>query len=122
MTEYIYRFHKLFPGHIDVPEDTLICYDVRSEDPGSLAKYIQGTKATSWSFSVRGREGRFVTHYDWSLVRNSPENLSRLTHIRQLQQQREQLLKQIENESKQLDTAAKDIAKQSEPAAEAEKG
>lgn len=110
MTEYVYRLDKLFPGHIDVPEDTLICYDVRPENPSALAKSIQGNEATAWSFSVRGREGRFVTHYNWSLVRNDPENLAKLAHLRQLQKQRDQLLKDIVRKSKLLDTAARDLS------------
>jgi hypothetical protein len=76
--EYIFTSDRLYPvdrsldtdpgGGIMVDRDTLICYDVVDV----------GVSAAVWEFSVHGKEGRFRTHYDWSLVENTPENVARL--------------------------------------------
>ncbi len=113
--EYLYHFHKLYPldrsysDVMDVPKDELICHDVEPQSPSGLAKSIHGEKALAWTFSVGGMEGRFITHYDWALVRKTPENENRLSEIQSLHNKRAALQKLITQAWKSVDTAASDL-------------
>lgn len=87
--EYIFASDRLYPvdrslatdpggGTLVIP-DTLICYDVVDVGTGNFMG------ASTWEFSVRGREGRFRTHYAWALVKDTPENVVCLREMRAAQ-------------------------------------
>lgn len=86
--EYLFASDRLYPvdrsgddigGGFLVERDTLVCYDVKDVGNGNFMG------ASTWEFSVQGREGRFRTHYDWALVENTPENIRNLQAMRSAQ-------------------------------------
>ena len=87
--EYLFASDRLYPvdrsldthehGGILVEKDTLVCYDVTPVGDNNFMG------ASTWEFSVRGRDGRFRTHYGWALVENTPENIGNLQVMRSAQ-------------------------------------
>lgn len=112
--EYLYHYHILYSVGGDlagehVESDTLICYDVEAVGVKGIGACILGKDAKAWTFSIRGREGRFRTNYDWALVRNTEENHKRMQSIEEAQYDRAELQKQITKLWTEVDTAAKDL-------------
>jgi|SRR6185503_7749299 len=109
--EYLYHLTLLYQekgGSIKVNEDEEVCYDVRPVPQCTLGQVINGKGATAWTFSVRGREGRFITHYDWTLIRVSGDNRQRLAQIKRLDEQMEDLKKRRSGVWAKMDTASSD--------------
>lgn len=114
--EYLYHFTTLYPekGHLvrdslTVVEGEEVCYDVQPVPQCTLGQIINGKVAKAWTFSVRGREGRFITHYDWTLIRVSGDNRIRLMQLKRLREQKAEIEKRTSEICAEMDTAASDL-------------
>jgi hypothetical protein len=99
MIKYLYAHTKLFPNEgkiwpepgelpasIDVESLTLECINVK---PVGCTNFMG---ADTWNFQVVGHGDRWYhTHYDWSIVEDTPENIALLIEFDELHQQREAL-------------------------------
>lgn len=106
MMEYLFASDRLYPVYCPQTEgshdpilvcpDSLICYDVKPIGNNNFMG------ASTWEFSVRGRTGRYRTHYAWALVQNTPENLLNLQRMRIAQREVEAARNKVKRLSKQV--------------------